>query len=286
MYPEARPPVIIVGMHRSGTSMVIRMLEALGLFVGERKDPNHEALFFQRINEWLLRQSGGTWDYPKGFHYLLENREVRVLAADYIRYLMKTPRVISFLGWRKYLRYHVPSNLDIPWGWKDPRNTYTLPLWLDLFPDAKIIHIYRHGVDVANSLKTRNDMVFAREKILYEKRKPFYFFIPKSGGFTDTIRCSSLEGGFSLWEEYLNEAKVNMHNIKCRAMQIKYEDFLAKPYEILKSLMSFCDITASDTDISEVIRQVKKDRAFAYRSNPELKAFADRVAERLRVFEY
>ena len=41
-----RPPIVIIGMHRSGTSIVTRMLEQLGLFVGKKKDMNHEALFF------------------------------------------------------------------------------------------------------------------------------------------------------------------------------------------------------------------------------------------------
>ncbi len=59
-----RPPIIFTGMHRSGTSMIGRMLEELGLFVGLRKDENNEALFFQEMNEWLLHQCGASWDDP------------------------------------------------------------------------------------------------------------------------------------------------------------------------------------------------------------------------------
>lgn len=40
------PPIIIVGMHRSGTTMITKMLENLGLFVGDQKEINNEALFF------------------------------------------------------------------------------------------------------------------------------------------------------------------------------------------------------------------------------------------------
>jgi len=43
---SGRPPIVIIGMHRSGTSIVTRMLGQLGLFVGKKKDMNHEALFF------------------------------------------------------------------------------------------------------------------------------------------------------------------------------------------------------------------------------------------------
>ena len=42
-------------------------------------------------------------------------------------------------------------------GWKDPRNTFTLDLWLKLFPNAKIINIMRHPLDVSQSLLVRQN---------------------------------------------------------------------------------------------------------------------------------
>src|SRR3954449_9453301 len=62
-----RAPVIFIGMHRSGTSMLGRLLEELGMFFGTRKDENNEALFFQEMNNWLLTQCGGRWDNPGPF---------------------------------------------------------------------------------------------------------------------------------------------------------------------------------------------------------------------------
>jgi hypothetical protein len=266
--------------------MITRMLEELGLFVGKKKEPNHEALFFQNINKWLLYQSGGAWDYPEPIYQLLKNREVKALVLDYIQNLMKTPRVASFLGWKKYLKYRTPLNLDIPWGWKDPRNTYTLPIWLELFPDAKVISIYRHGVDVANSLKIRQDKAFANGGIAYRKRKPLYFFIPKRGRFTDSVRCTSLEGGFSLWEEYFKEARAHVNKLGEQCMEIKYEDFVIGPCEILKDLSTFCKLPANETSIAKLTGTIQKERAYAYQGTPELKAFADSVAIRLKANGY
>src|SRR6266487_552553 len=121
MNMTVRSPIIIIGMGRSGTSVLSRMLEALGLFVGWKKTGDHEAVFFQQLNKWLLGQCGGSLANPAPMRYLLEDSEVRQLTVDLIRYTMKTPRAISFLGWKKYLRYRTPANLDICWGWKDPR---------------------------------------------------------------------------------------------------------------------------------------------------------------------
>src|SRR5213078_1316124 len=59
------------------------------------------------------------------------------------------------MGWKRVMKYKSIDRYDRPWGWKDPRTVFTLPLWLQLFPKAKIINIVRNGVDVASSLSVR-----------------------------------------------------------------------------------------------------------------------------------
>ena len=54
MIATPQDPVIIIGMHRSGTSMLTRLLEKAGLFVGHEKENNWEAWFFPKINQWLF----------------------------------------------------------------------------------------------------------------------------------------------------------------------------------------------------------------------------------------
>ncbi|NOZ25655.1 MAG: sulfotransferase [Nitrospirae bacterium] len=279
-------PLIIIGMHRSGTAMIAQLLERLGLFTGCRKQHNHEALFFLNINEWLLRQSCAAWDCPKPFSLLLGNREIRSLAVDHIRYISETPAAVSFLGWRKYLRCRSLFNLDVPWGWKDPRNTYTLPIWLEVFPGARVIHICRNGVDVANSLVARQRKGFEYKKSRYRAMKALYWLRPKRGGFTDSIRCASLEGAFSLWEEYVMEAKKHVGALGSRAIELKYEDFVSSPYESLRELAGFCELEAGDEEVRRVSGLVRRDRAYAYRSEAGLRAFAHDVAERLAVYGY
>lgn len=279
-------PIIIIGMHRSGTNMVTAMLQELGLFVGKKKEENNEALFFHQINDWLLRQSGGSWDYPKPVHNLLKNTEIRILVIDYITHVLQTPHVATYMGWDKYINYHTPANLNIPWGWKDPRNTFTLPIWLDIFPKSKVIHIYRNGIDVANSLQIRTKKALFRSKSHYPKRKWLYRMFYRKRGFTDTLRCFELSGGLSLWTDYLNEAKAHVKSLDSQAMEIKYEDFLFKPFETLKRIAYFCDLNASDKDIERVSALANKERAYAYRDKPELQVFAEQMAEKLRVFGY
>jgi hypothetical protein len=281
-------PIIIMGMHRSGTSMIAQILGALGLFTGKRKDQFHEAIFFHKINEWLLRQSASTWDYPDHFQDLLDHTELRALAVDYVRYLIGSPRVIGYTGLLNYLRRGGLAGMDTLWGWKDPRNTYTLPVWLEIFPGAKVIHIYRHGVDVANSLRAREIRRLARDRVIHDRRKRLrlYWLQAKRYGFANSLRCFSLEGGFSLWEAYMSEAHHRVQLLGNQAIEVRFEDFLFQPQPILKSLAQFCGLKAPDSLIERVTKEVRRDRAFAYRREPELSEFAGRMADRLAAEGY
>jgi len=284
-------PIIIIGMSRSGTSMLTRMLDELGLFVGKKLTKNHEALFFRKINDWLLKQCSGGLENPGTIKYLLQDEEARKLYGEFVSFSMTTPDVISFLGISKYLKVRTPENLDIPWGWKDPRNTFTLPFWLDLFPDAKVIHIYRHPLDIANSLITRRKRGLDRLKGRHKNMRRLYWyylirkFIMKNRLFVD-IRGASVEEGFSIWEEYLKEARTHVNNLKERALEIKYEDFLNEPGQTLKELSDFCGLGASDSDIAKVASDANKSRAYAYLNNQELSAYAEKIAGKLKAYGY
>ena len=45
---------------------------------------------------------------------------------------------------------------DGPWGFKDPRFTFTLPFWRDALPDLRVVASFRHPIAVALSLARRN----------------------------------------------------------------------------------------------------------------------------------
>ena len=53
-------PIIVVGMHRSGTTLAVEMLEGLGVYVGRKGGSNLEARLFKRVNKWLFAQVNAT----------------------------------------------------------------------------------------------------------------------------------------------------------------------------------------------------------------------------------
>jgi len=283
---SGRPPVILIGMHRSGTSLMTRVLARMGLFVGAERDPNEEALFFLRINRWLVRQAGGAWDRPAPVLDLLAHRDVRRLAHEHVERLMRSPKAASYLGLHQYLRHRGIRRIDAPWGWKDPRNTFTLPLWLDLFPDARVIHVCRHGVDVARSLLVRHQKVVDHAKRMRGRARPFDWVRFEQGPFADTVRCSTLEGGFDLWDEYVRQASDSVRALGDQAMEVRFEEFVADPRPWLVRMSDFCGLDARNGMIDEARAIVRQGRSFGYRRDPVLQAFAQRMGPRLSVVGY
>jgi len=282
-------PIIIIGAHRSGTTMVVQILEELGLFVGKKMDVNHEALFFMRFNEWLMGRSGATWDHPEPVRELFtgdHSADARALAQDCANAIIHSPYTVSYLGCRRFLRQRRLDRLTFPWGWKDPRNTFTLPLWQERFPEAKVIHVIRHGVDVAQSLRNRHLTAVASERRRRPSQRFRYLITPYRDRYFDTVICGSLEGSFEVWERYVAEARRQVERTGSRAIELRFEDLVTGPRDVLSNLVEFCEMDVPSDVLNTAISHIRSDRAYAYRDDPRLQAFANGVADRLAIYQY
>lgn len=159
------PPVIVIGMHRSGTSLVAGMLGALGVYVGPEFGPAAgedltpqahtgrlsgyaEAAAFFRINEQLLRASRASWSRVEPF--LRRRSQSAWMQSAELALRAHTCGILL----RDFLRA-LPEGYEGNWGWKDPRNSLTLPLWRQLFPEARVVHVVRDREAVVRSLHHR-----------------------------------------------------------------------------------------------------------------------------------
>src|SRR5437899_1224414 len=119
--PESVPQVIcVLGMHRSGTSVLARVINLLGVHLGPaerlmKASPWNPRGFWEHegivnINDEVLSRIGGTWDCPPvftaGWH---ESRDLDDLRDR---------------AWRLIAEDFAGAPL---WGWKDPRACLTLP---------------------------------------------------------------------------------------------------------------------------------------------------------------
>jgi hypothetical protein len=213
-------PIIIIGCHRSGTSILTNFLKRNGIILGNDLVGHDESNFFLKINDTILINNKSSWSNPGNLISLIDsnpNKLLRQLSNTIIPFKVRF-LFSKFWSFRNILRFIV---LKRKWGWKDPRTTITLPIWMKLFPNAKIIHIYRHGFDVANSLYTRE----------CKRNKMDKYFSPNILNFSKA---------FELWKTYESQALKHTSNISHdRIIRIKYEDFASNPSIIINCLENF-----------------------------------------------
>ncbi|MCG6871110.1 MAG: sulfotransferase, partial [Gammaproteobacteria bacterium] len=131
-------PVVVLGMHHSGTSILARVLSTCGVFM-HADMPHHESSFFTReINDTMILGGGSHWaDLP-------------ILPVAQV--LERLPEVRRRIADQSASRYRAAGFAGGDWGFKDPRSCITLPLFLEIFPRARLVHILREAPAVARSL--------------------------------------------------------------------------------------------------------------------------------------
>lgn len=142
--------IFVIGMHRSGTSLVTRLLEIAGAYVGTEEtlmaanEWNEtgfwEDMRFANINARLLEEFGGwCWDPP-----------------DFPRGWLDDERTKPFYAEGKDLLSRFTPHPT--WALKDPRATLVLPFWHRLIERPKHVMCVRNPLDVAASLTKRDGM--------------------------------------------------------------------------------------------------------------------------------
>jgi hypothetical protein len=274
--PTARPPVIILGMHRSGTSMVSELLDELGLFVGKELQDDHESTYFLELNEQLFARVGAAWDRPLPVLDFLANDDAVRMSADALTADLASKQIRAFLGKRTTLAAY-----DQPWGWKDPRTLFTLPLWLRLFPDAKLVYIIRNGVDVAKSLMVRERMLLQTRIERFNSRlakRSSRSYLDRAG-YKGSPRVLTLQGGFDLWAEYVAAAERHLDGVANAVHRVRYEDVLRAPMNHLPALARFCGLNDASDRITKAASQIDGSRAMAFATDPATAAFYQQVKD-------
>lgn len=140
---------IVLGMHRSATSLVAKGLHECQVQIGDillganetNKYGHWEDTDFIRINDKLLSLAGGSWDEPPPEQMILNLAE---RCGGLIKAVIEKKQQEPF------------------WGWKDPRTTLTIKLFLPYLENPHFFCCFRDPVEVAKSLERRNE--FSIEK--------------------------------------------------------------------------------------------------------------------------
>lgn len=150
------PALVIVGMHRSGTSLVAQACSAAGISAGPPEEmlaaqSDNPAGFFEHrnlvaLNDDLLESSGASWFAPG-----------RVIQRD-------VPLPDAGLKLLEHLRASGNGQFLL----KDPRLCLTWPVWEDQIEDPTLLYVYRDALSVARSLNRRNHFPLQLGLLLWE----------------------------------------------------------------------------------------------------------------------
>src|SRR5437870_2687578 len=139
--------------------MVTRLLHRCGLELGPESDlmppqaDNPEGFWehlrFVALNDELLAALGGAWDLPPKPDESFTDPPLNPLR----------------LKARLLIESFAQANV---WGWKDPRNSLTLPFWQDLLPGLRTLIVVRNPLEVAHSMRERNGTSYSFALRLWE----------------------------------------------------------------------------------------------------------------------
>ncbi len=154
--------VLLLGMHRSGTSLVARLLADVGLYLGDQGEllpasaednpdgywERHDVL---EAHDAFLRDIGMTWNRIAG----LSEQHLRLPPVDALR-----DRLAGIV-----------QTLASPWLVKDPRLCLLLPVWNEVGVDYAPLVVIRHPLEIASSLARSPRGIFpvANMLALWEK---------------------------------------------------------------------------------------------------------------------
>lgn len=215
-----RRHAVVLGMHRSGTSLTARLLGDLGWYLGRPdellgpREDNPDGFFeraeVQVLNDRLLSVLGASWDGPPG------PDELDALRDDGLDEQVGT--LVTELE---------AEAGAAPFAVKDPRLCVLWPLWeRHLPPSATLVLTFRHPAEVAASLRKRDGLPMAT--------------------------------GLALWEEYVRRALLAARDRA--AVVVRYGDLLAEPEESIAHLAQALGATVPSDWVQAVRPELYRNR--------------------------
>ncbi|MDC0612257.1 sulfotransferase, partial [Vibrio sp.] len=215
-------PVVVLGMHRSGSSAITEFLTVHGLYFGSEKDgigknKENERGFWERrdvrdLNDEILQSLNCDWDTISSFDISKIDEETRK------KFVLKAKLIHDKLICESTNGYVL----------KEPRVCLTYPIWEEAFDgnESVIVFIHRNPIEIALSLEKRNN---------YEQ-----------------------SFSLNLWYRYIISALNCVKNK--RVLFISYDELSSNPTFVSQKLVQYLNeinidiIEPSDSDISSVIQ--------------------------------
>lgn len=231
--------ICVLGMHRSGSSLLAQILHRNGIAIGKnlvRKssynpDGHFEDRFILHINKKILIHFEGTWDRPP---HLPEG-------------WLEDPFVQRLLEQARDYHREVTSQYD-RFLFKDPRTCLLLPFWQAAFGDMLYVVILRHPDSVVRSILTRNREWMKPSRFLWRRLRNAYHMWQ---GARERLAPINRDQARRLWTLY-NDCIVRYTKDQ-PIVVLTFERLLADPGATVRDVMRKVDPTL-ESPVFDIIK--------------------------------
>ncbi|MEP1382344.1 MAG: sulfotransferase [Paraglaciecola sp.] len=200
---------IVLGMHKSGTTLISRILHESGINMGEfdasvsyDKGNQYEREEFQIINKEILKCGNAH-------------------STDVIEPLKGSYLNDEFTGSINAIEKQLNVEYD-NWGFKDPRTCLTYSFWNTNLPDHQLIYVFRSPIEIWNH---------------YRKKIPKYRMLKRFIASYKAVKA---------WYIYNNEAFNIVADSSKKQYLIEYSEFMNSKQSI-ERLSEFIGVTLKDS---------------------------------------
>jgi len=217
-------PVFILGVPRSGTTLLRVLFDSHPQFACGPEAP------------WLAR---GAHSLKQLYYYMADDKFGYVANFGVSREVLRD-RFASYVN--SIFMAYAEKKGKSRWVEKTPDNCLDIPFLIELFPDAKFIHIVRDGRDVACSTA-----ILSRERKAISSWHSDNLLMDDGVVVKNTIHNAALR--WEVWNRIIEE---NLEKAKHKII-VKYEDLVTETHITLTHLLEFIgeEYVHSMTDIEK-----------------------------------
>ena len=265
--------LMVVGMHRSGTSLISNWLYRCGLQLGEHlleagngnQEGHFEDVEFLKMHEEILTSN----DFPASGYVYDKVIDISVYQLEKLKSVIKV----------KNQRYR-------QWGWKEPRTCLFLDLYRELLPNSKYLVIVRDYSAVVHSLLKRDFAEYEQKYLHGKKLQRFVWLYLRRQNTSRKFYKAHAEDYLKVYIEY------NQHILNT-LKELPPEDYMVVNYSLLeksdKEVFSFLTgkwhFKLQYHEFNEVYKKNLLSKAFnvdAYINDKELINKAKSITDKLK----